>query len=107
MEIKRNIEVEFVSTKPVEEQAIEMVERKGLGHPDSLCDGIAEAVSIALCKEYKKKCGIILHHNTDNSSSPVGQTRNTVVVRSFRRYAFCWVVEQRVNLKARKSQLMP
>jgi len=74
MEIKRNIEVEFVSTKPVEEQAIEMVERKGLGHPDSLCDGIAEAVSIALCKEYKKKCGIILHHNTDKVQLIAGRS---------------------------------
>ena len=74
MEIKRNIEVEFVNTKPVEEQAIEMVERKGLGHPDSLCDGIAEAVSIALCKEYKKKCGIILHHNTDKVQLVAGRS---------------------------------
>ncbi|RJS81197.1 methionine adenosyltransferase [Methanophagales archaeon] len=72
--MKRNIEVEFVSTKPVEEQAIEMVERKGLGHPDSLCDGIAEAVSIALCKEYKKKCGIILHHNTDKVQLIAGRS---------------------------------
>ncbi len=74
MEIKRNIEVEFVNTKPVEEQAIEMVERKGLGHPDSLCDGIAEAVSIALCKEYKKKCGMILHHNTDKVQLVAGRS---------------------------------
>lgn len=74
MEIKRNIEVEFVNTKPVEEQAIEMVERKGLGHPDSLCDGIAEAVSVALCKEYKKKCGMILHHNTDKVQLVAGRS---------------------------------
>ncbi|MEA2033275.1 MAG: methionine adenosyltransferase [Euryarchaeota archaeon] len=72
--MKRNIEVEFVNTKPVEEQAIEMVERKGLGHPDSLCDGIAEAVSVALCKEYKKKCGIILHHNTDKVQLIAGRS---------------------------------
>jgi len=74
MEIKRNIEVEFVNTKPVEEQAIEMVERKGLGHPDSLCDGIAEAVSVALCKEYKRKCGMILHHNTDKVQLIAGRS---------------------------------
>ncbi len=74
MEIKRNIEVEFVNTKPVEEQAIEMVERKGLGHPDSLCDGIAEAVSVALCKEYKRKCGMVLHHNTDKVQLIAGRS---------------------------------
>jgi len=44
---------------------VEIVERKGLGHPDSLADGMAEAVSRALCREYLKKHGVILHHNTD------------------------------------------
>ena len=72
--VERNIKVEFVSREPVEEQEIEMVERKGLGHPDSLCDGIAEAVSIALCKEYKKKCGLILHHNTDKVQLVAGRS---------------------------------
>lgn len=72
--IKRNIMVEFVSREPVEEQGIEMVERKGLGHPDSLCDGIAEAVSVALCKEYKRKCGMILHHNTDKVQLVAGRS---------------------------------
>ncbi len=72
--IKRNIKVEFVNREPVEEQEIEMVERKGLGHPDSLCDGIAEAVSLALCKEYKRKCGMILHHNTDKVQLVAGRS---------------------------------
>lgn len=44
---------------------VEIVERKGLGHPDSLADGMAESVSRALCKEYLRKYGQILHHNTD------------------------------------------
>ena len=44
----RNINVEMLRTTPVEGQKIEIVERKGLGHPDSLCDGIAEAISAAL-----------------------------------------------------------
>lgn len=44
---------------------VEIVERKGLGHPDSLADGMAEAVSRALCKEYLRRYGQILHHNTD------------------------------------------
>ncbi len=74
MKPKRNIKVEFVNREPIEEQEIEMVERKGLGHPDSLCDGIAEAVSIALCKEYKRKCGMILHHNTDKVQLVAGRS---------------------------------
>ena len=72
--IERNIKVEFVSREPIEEQEIEIVERKGLGHPDSLCDGIAEAVSVALCKEYKRKCGLILHHNTDKVQLAAGRS---------------------------------
>lgn len=72
--IKRNIKVEFVSREPIEKQEIEMVERKGLGHPDSLCDGVAEAVSVALCKEYRRKCGTILHHNTDKVQLVAGRS---------------------------------
>lgn len=63
--IKRNIVVEKVIRTPVEEQEIEIVERKGLGHPDSLADGIADAVSRALCKYYLDEFGTVLHHNTD------------------------------------------
>ena len=72
--MERNIKVEFVRREPVEKQEIEMVERKGLGHPDSLCDGISEAVSIALCKEYEEKCGVILHHNTDKVQLVAGRS---------------------------------
>ncbi len=31
----------------VESQPVEIVERKGLGHPDSICDSLAEEVSVA------------------------------------------------------------
>jgi S-adenosylmethionine synthetase len=43
----------------------EVVERKGLGHPDTLADGISEAISRDLCKEYLLEYGQILHHNVD------------------------------------------
>jgi S-adenosylmethionine synthetase len=42
----RNILVEQVPNLPMEEQPTELVERKGVGHPDSICDAIAEAVSV-------------------------------------------------------------
>ncbi len=61
----RNIFIKKLNCKPIEEQEIEIVERKGLGHPDSIADGIAESVSRALCKMYIEKFGTILHHNTD------------------------------------------
>ena len=43
----------------------EVVERKGLGHPDSVADGIAEAVSRELSQNYIRYHGRILHHNVD------------------------------------------
>src|SRR5262245_18725021 len=46
---------------------IEIVERKGAGHPDSICDALAEALSRNLCVEYKRRCGEILHHNVDKA----------------------------------------
>lgn len=43
----------------------EVVERKGLGHPDTLADGISEAISRDLCRQYLEEFGQILHHNVD------------------------------------------
>ena len=43
----------------------EMVERKGKGHPDSICDQIADELSKALCKYYLEEFGMVLHHNVD------------------------------------------
>lgn len=63
--VKRNIIVEKVTRTPVEKQEIEIVERKGLGHPDSLADGIADAISRTLCNYYLEEFGTVLHHNTD------------------------------------------
>ena len=47
--------------------SFEMVERKGIGHPDTICDCIAEEVSIALSKYYMEQFGGILHHNVDKA----------------------------------------
>lgn len=44
---------------------VEIVERKGLGHPDTLCDAIAERVSIRLSRHYLDRFGAIMHHNVD------------------------------------------
>jgi S-adenosylmethionine synthetase len=47
------------------DEPVEIVERKGLGHPDSLCDALAEEVSVALSRFYLERFGAILHHNVD------------------------------------------
>jgi S-adenosylmethionine synthetase len=46
---------------------LEIVERKGLGHPDTICDEIAERLSLALSRLYLSECGEILHHNVDKA----------------------------------------
>ncbi len=61
----RQITVEVLSGKPVSEHEVEIVERKGRGHPDSICDAIMERVSIELSREYRRAFGAILHHNID------------------------------------------
>jgi S-adenosylmethionine synthetase len=44
-----------------------MVERKGLGHPDTICDALAEQLSVALCRFYNDRFGYLLHHNVDKA----------------------------------------
>lgn len=44
---------------------VEVVERKGIGHPDTICDALAEELSRALCRFYLDKFGIVMHHNVD------------------------------------------
>jgi S-adenosylmethionine synthetase len=63
----RNIQVEPLRTVHIEDQEVELVERKGLGHPDSIADGVSESVSRALCRLYLDEFGRILHHNTDET----------------------------------------
>ncbi len=69
----RNIVVEDLRQTPLEKQRIEIVERKGLGHPDYMCDAVMDQISIGLSKEYLKKAGTVLHHNVDKSLLVAGE----------------------------------
>ncbi|ADY73444.1 Methionine adenosyltransferase [Desulfurobacterium thermolithotrophum DSM 11699] len=62
-----NIRVTPLDTQPVNGAEIEIVERKGLGHPDTICDALAEKLSAELCKFYYEKFGFVLHHNVDKN----------------------------------------
>ncbi|MHA1530504.1 MAG: methionine adenosyltransferase [Candidatus Heimdallarchaeota archaeon] len=53
---------------------VEIVERKGQGHPDYLCDKAAEEMSIAISKWYIENTGRILHHNLDKAILAGGQS---------------------------------
>ncbi len=57
--------IEKTKDKSVQKSPIEIVERKGLGHPDTLCDRASEELSIAFSKYYLNKFGRVLHHNVD------------------------------------------
>ena len=74
MKKQRNIAVELSSSLPAEQQQTELVERKGIAHPDTMCDSIMEAVCVALCKEYSDRFGHILHHNIDKGMLVAGKT---------------------------------
>ena len=69
---QRNIRVQPTEDRAVEEQDVEVVERKGIGHPDSICDGVAESVSRALAQEYLDRYGTVLHYNTDETQLVAG-----------------------------------
>jgi methionine adenosyltransferase (EC 2.5.1.6) len=51
----------------VSSQEAEIVERKGIGHPDTICDSLAEELSVELSKLYIKELGAIMHHNVDKA----------------------------------------
>ena len=72
--MERNIFIEELNNASIEKQGTEFVERKGIGHPDSIADGLAESVSRSLCKMYLEKYGRILHHNTDEVQVVGGQS---------------------------------
>lgn len=52
----------------------EIVERKGIGHPDTICDAICEEVSKDLSKYYIEKFGKVLHHNVDKALLIAGKS---------------------------------
>lgn len=69
------IQVETLCGASISRQKVEIVERKGRGHPDHICDAVMDAISVALCREYLKQYGKILHHNIDKGLLAAGITR--------------------------------
>lgn len=67
------VHLETLTGRSVGEHPVEIVERKGLGHPDYICDSIMEAISVALSREYMTEFGTILHHNIDKGLLAAGR----------------------------------
>ena len=68
--------LEPISSVPTFKKRFEIVERKGIGHPDTICDLVMNQVSIELSKMYLKETGAIQHHNMDKSLLVAGQSEN-------------------------------
>ncbi|MBH0197121.1 MAG: S-adenosylmethionine synthetase, partial [Nitrospira sp.] len=61
------------SGSPLAQEPFEIVERKGLGHPDTICDAVMESVAVYLAQAYLKTCGRVLHFNADKGMLVAGQ----------------------------------
>jgi S-adenosylmethionine synthetase len=70
---ERNIVVTEATGQFIEDMPIEIVERKGIGHPDSLCDGIAERISVEYTTWCQENLGTLLHHNFDKVQLVAGE----------------------------------
>ena len=68
--------LESIKGTPTFKKRFEIVERKGIGHPDTICDLLMNQVSIELSKMYLKETGLIQHHNMDKSMLVAGQSEN-------------------------------
>ena len=68
------ININQLRTYPVPKQRIEIVERKGLGHPDTISDMVMNQVSVELCKLYLKEFNAVLHYNLDKSLLVAGES---------------------------------
>jgi S-adenosylmethionine synthetase len=65
MAVALSSSVELILSEAPHEGSVEVVERKGLGHPDTICDALSERISRSLCRHYLDRFGRILHHNVD------------------------------------------
>jgi len=76
MKAQRNILIENLGEKCTFEKEVEIVERKGIGHPDSICDAVMEEISIALSREYLSQFGRVLHYNVDKGMLIAGEVNH-------------------------------
>jgi S-adenosylmethionine synthetase len=68
------IVVAAINGPPAGRQPVEIVERKGHGHPDTVCDLLSERLSVALSRHYLERFGRILHHNVDKCLLAAGKS---------------------------------
>jgi S-adenosylmethionine synthetase len=67
--------VEALAGPAVSRRRVEVVERKGIGHPDTICDCLVEAIALDLNRMYLERLGVIAHYNVDKALLVAGQCR--------------------------------
>lgn len=63
-----------ITPAPPPTAPLEIVERKGRGHPDTLTDGLAEELSVRYCLYTRERFGTVLLHNFDKVGLLGGQS---------------------------------
>jgi S-adenosylmethionine synthetase len=71
-----NNHIQEMHDPTVAEPEVEVVKRKGLGHPDTICDAVMNHISQVLSKAYQQPLGAILHHNCDKELLVAGQAEH-------------------------------
>ena len=63
------LKISKATFSPIEKSDFpELCERKGIGHPDTVCDAVADACSRALCLYYLENFDRVYHHNVDKAA---------------------------------------
>jgi len=65
--------IEALGGTPMAQRRVELIERKGLGHPDTICDALVEAISVALNRMYLERLGAVAHYNIDKALLVAGE----------------------------------
>ena len=59
------LNLSHLESSSVANAPVEAVERKGIGHPDTVCDALVEELSRSLSRFYVERFGHVMHHNVD------------------------------------------
>ncbi|MBI2610040.1 hypothetical protein HYW53_02585 [Candidatus Giovannonibacteria bacterium] len=72
---KKNLKIVASGLIPTDKKEFDIVERKGVGHPDTLCDVIAEKISANYSKFCLERYSTILRHMVDKIALSGGASR--------------------------------
>ena len=64
-----------ITTRSPYAPSVEFVERKGTGHPDTICDHLAEQLARELAAKYLEHTGVVQHFNVDKAILAAGSVK--------------------------------